>query len=87
MAKFRYQVKDREGKSLKGVVEARDEKQAARVLRERNLIVISLKPEAKGLFVDVRTGILGRVGTADLVKFTRQLATMFSAGLPITDAC
>lgn len=86
MAKFNYKVKDKEGRLLKGIVEARDEKQAVRILRERNLIVISLKPEVKGLFFEVGKGVFGQVKTSDLVKFTRQLATMFTAGLPLTDA-
>lgn len=86
MAKFNYQAKDKDGKPAKGVVEARDEKQAARILREKNLIIISLKPEAKGFLTEARIGVIGRVGMSDRVKFTRQLATMFSAGLPITDS-
>lgn len=86
MAKFRYTAKGMGGESAKGIVEARDEKQAARILRERNLVIISVKPEGKNPLANVRQGIMGRVGLADLVKFTRQLATMFSAGLPITDA-
>lgn len=86
MAKFNYKAKDEEGKTLKGIVEARDEKQAVRILRERKLIVISLKRETKGLFFEAKKGVLGRVKTGDLVRFTRQLATMFTAGLPLTDA-
>jgi type IV pilus assembly protein PilC len=86
MAKFDYRAKDKEGRISKGIVESRDEKQAVRILHERNLIVISLEPVAKGLFSEARKGIFARVGIADLVKFTRQLSTMFSAGLPLTDA-
>lgn len=86
MAKFNYKVKDKEGKILKGLVEARDEKQAVRILHERDLTVISLKPQLKGPLFELGKGVLGRVKTSDLVRFTRQLATMVTAGLTLTDA-
>lgn len=85
MAKFNYKAKDKEGKILKGVIETRDEKRAVQILRERKLIVISLKPEGKALFSGASKMVLGRVKTSDLVKFTRQLSTMVTAGLTLTD--
>ena len=44
MKKFSYRAKNKEGKTLTGAVEARDEKQAIALLHERGLTVISLVP-------------------------------------------
>ena len=85
MKKFNYKAKDKAGKTVKGVVEARDEKQAARILQEKGFLVISIAPFRKSLLA--QTGpIIGRVTTSDLVNFTRQLSTMVTAGLQLTNA-
>ena len=85
MQKFNYNVKDPTGKTRKGVVEAIDEKNAARILKDRGLLVISVKPKGAQIFSEL-AGMLGRVSSNDVVNFTRQLATMITAGLPLTDA-
>lgn len=84
MKKFNYRAKDKEGKSITGVVEARNEKQAAKLLRARKLLVVSLTPQKGALVSQIK--VFGRIKMADKVNFTRQLATMMTAGLPITDA-
>jgi len=85
MKKFNYKAKDKEGKTIKGVVEARDEKQAAKILQEKGFLVISITPFRKSLLAQVGP-IIGRVTTTDLVNFTRQLSTMVTAGLQLTKA-
>lgn len=85
MKKFNYRAKDKAGKTVKGVVEARDEKQAAKILQEKGFLVILIAPFRKSFFA--QTGpIIGRVTTSDLVNFTRQLSTMVTAGLQLTNA-
>ena len=86
MEKFIYKVKDDQGKTRKGVVEGRDQKQAAKILQERGFLVISLKPKKAGLTTELRRSVFKRIGLTDKVNFTRQLATMMVAGLPLTDA-
>jgi type II secretory pathway component PulF len=39
---YKYVAKDENGKTLKGKVEARDERQAINILRSRKVVVISL---------------------------------------------
>lgn len=84
MVIYRYVAKDQQGQVHKGKVEAQGTEQAARVLRERKYVVISLKPIHSGMALF--EGIMGRVRLADVVTFTRQLATMIAAGLPLTEA-
>ena len=84
MEKFKYKVKDKEGKTLQGLVEASNITQAAKILRERGLLVISLTPKGESLTTQVKKG-LGRITVQDKVNFTRQLSTMINAGLTINE--
>lgn len=82
---FRYTAKDTAGKTLKGKVEAPNSKSAANELHARKLLVISLSLVANGVFEQLNTMLFG-VKSGDIVNFTRQLATMISAGLPLANA-
>lgn len=86
MEQFAYKAKSAEGKLVKGKVESRDIQQAAAVLRERDLVVVNLKPVRRELKLDFLTAMLRRVKFVDVVNTTRQLSTMIAAGLPLTDA-
>ncbi|HUW21739.1 MAG TPA: type II secretion system F family protein [Candidatus Bathyarchaeia archaeon] len=86
MLKFNYYVKDKQGNPKKGIVEAIGQTQAAQILRERGLIVISLQTRTEGIISFFKRKFLSRVGLNEVVNFTRQLSTMINAGLVITDA-
>jgi len=85
MKRFLYKAKDKTGKNIAGEVEAADKNSAARLIREKDLIVISLKPARETLFSLIRR-FRNRVTASDISTFTRQLSTMVNAGLPITDS-
>lgn len=81
MADFLYQARDDGGKHINGSVEAADQAAAAALLMDRGLMVISMKSGAVK-----RTRVKrkqGKIKSQDLVVFTRQLATMMDAGLPL----
>jgi len=81
MQKFRFLAKDKRGRNVAGVVEARDEKQALALLKKRDLFVLEitlLKPKFWEVF--------SRISKKQITTFTRQLATMVNAGLPLIDA-
>lgn len=86
MEKFEYKAKDNQGKTIKGIIEAKDEKQASKILREKSLLLISLRPQRKSLIGNIQGGIFQRVSLSDKVNFTRQLSTMMNAGLRVTEA-
>jgi len=86
MKRFNYKARDQEGRLHSGLIEAANEKQAARVLRARQLLITLLKPKKESFINELRAGVLGRVSFVDKVNFTRQLATMINAGLNITNA-
>ena len=86
MHKFEYKAKDEQDKAIRGKVEAQDEKAAVEMLRQRKLVVISLRimKERSELWFVIKW--LQRVKVDEVVNFTRQLSTMITAGLPMTEA-
>lgn len=85
MKRFTYKAKDKTGKLVTGEVEASTIESAAKLVHDRGLVVISLTPAHESLFGFIKK-LRERITTGDVSTFTRQLATMINAGLPITDA-
>lgn len=86
MPTYNYLVKDPSGKTVTGTVEATSSSAAGSILQERKYVVISLteQRELKGL-----TQLLAHfrgVSLGEKTIFARQLSTMISSGLPLTDA-
>lgn len=82
---FLYKAKDIQGTDHTGSIESSDLHTATAILRKKGLIVISLKSKepAANKFL---SKFLNRVSFTDLVIVTRQLATMISSGLSLSDA-
>lgn len=85
MQRFRYKVKDEENKTIRGEVEAADKEQAIRLLRNKRYIIIDIG-EYNESELTALTNRFARVKVDDVVNFTRQLSTMISAGLPLTES-
>lgn len=82
---YRYVAKDQEGKPVAGEVESLDEASLVKILQRENLIPISVtKKGGASSLSSISFG--GGVPYVELVGFTRQLSTMVSAGLPLTDS-
>jgi len=86
MEKFNYIATDKDNKKSQGKIEAVSQIQAKSILRSKGLFIISLEkievmPEWMKVFKRFQ-----RVKKEDVVHFTRQLATMINAGLPLTTA-
>ena len=82
MKRFDYKAKDKEtGKMLKGSIQADNEQTAGRLLIEQGLIPQSVVEEGENNpFVKVKN----RITAKDRIVFTRQLATLIGAGLPLS---
>jgi type IV pilus assembly protein PilC len=74
--------KTKKGRSLKGELEAADERIARIQLKKRNIEVTKLKQKPKDLFENI-SFMQPKVTNKDLVIFTRQFSTMIDAGLPL----
>src|ERR1017187_7842025 len=86
MAQFKYTAKNTGGKTIEGVIEAPAQKIAADKLRSQRFTVMSLnemKESSAGSFLDKINPFKPGVKSKDLVIFSRQLATLVSAGVPI----
>jgi type IV pilus assembly protein PilC len=81
MANFTYKARDTSGKPKGGDIEAQDQQAAASMLMDRGLMVISIRASIGRK--SGRKRRQGKVKSQDLVVFTRQLATMMDAGLPL----
>lgn len=84
MAKFEYTAIDKEGNKKSGVIEAKDSATARNNLARLGVKPLVVKKEKKSLNEINIPGIGSeKVKTKDLVVFTRQLATMVNAGVPL----
>ena len=82
MPTFTYTVRTAAGATQRGQIDAADRRAAALALRQRQLIVTSLRTRPRNLTINLR-GLTSGVAAVDLVVFTRQFATMISSGLPL----
>lgn len=85
MKRYKYKAKDKNGQVITGEVEAANQDHAAKLIRGRDLILITLRPIHELPF-NFAKRVSQRVTGADVTTFTRQLATMVNAGLPLTEA-
>lgn len=82
MPVFRYTGKTRAGTTQSGEIEAADRSAAAVMLRQRQILVTSIRAKPKELSFTI-PGLGNKVTEHDIVIFTRQFATMIEAGLPL----
>lgn len=85
MKKFAYEARDQSsGKIVKATVQADTESAAARLLTEQGFNPLSIKEVGESTsFIGKLTG---RITTKDKIVFTRQLATLIGAGLPLSQS-
>ncbi|HEU0031853.1 MAG TPA: type II secretion system F family protein, partial [Kofleriaceae bacterium] len=79
MAKFQWEANTRTGEKKKGVMEAETPEAVEARLRGDGLVVTRVKKEPKQIVIKFGSGVAPK----DLQIFTRQLATMIDAGLPL----
>jgi type IV pilus assembly protein PilC len=80
MPKYKYKAKSPAGRGESGFITARTEEEALAELRKRQLTNVSVKVDKGGM------GVRPGASSEDLVIFTRQLATMIGAGIPLMEA-
>jgi type IV pilus assembly protein PilC len=81
---YAYRARDRAGRLVEGLMEADSNQLVLNQLREQNLLVLKVE-EKKKLFPELAGFSLmsQKVKTKDLAVFSRQFATMISAGVPL----
>ncbi len=87
MGAFEYTALDAGGKERKGILEGDTPRHVRQLLREKQLLPVTVAEVAQKEAKRQRSFSLARgVSTADLSLFTRQLATLVRAGLPLEES-
>lgn len=89
MAVFLWEGSTVEGKKVVGEMEARDPQAVFNALKNQRIIAKTskIREKGRGLEMELKVPGLGpKVQSKDVVLFTRQLATMMDAGLPLVQA-
>ena len=83
--KLYYRAVTQDGKSIRGIIDAKDQKEIADYLRKHQLIPVKIVP-ASQTGIRSLSSIFGRVSSSDIVFFTRQLSSMLASGLTLIQA-
>ncbi len=78
---FTWEGTDRQGKKIKGKTMAANEAAVRADLRRQGVVPSRIKKQSKGLF-----STSAPITTGDIAIFSRQLATMLSAGIPLVQS-
>lgn len=84
MGAYQYTALKKNGNTDKGIVEADSERQARQLLRERGLIPTQMNPLTQKK--QSSNTQKSKISSADLALFTRQLATLLAAGIPVEES-
>lgn len=82
---YNYQAKKQSGEVISGKIEAPNEDQAVNILQQRGLIVLSFGESKKKLFESDISSLFDRPSKKDVIIFTRQLATLIDADVPLVE--
>jgi type IV pilus assembly protein PilC len=78
---FLWEGTDRNGKKVKGKSLANNEASVRADLRRQGVVPTRIRKQRKSMF-----GGTGKITTGDIAIFSRQLATMLAAGIPLVQA-
>lgn len=86
MQKFRYKAKDSRKEMITGILEAETEQEALAKLSQMGYFPLSIEREeasSEGQTDPLSLGFFTRIRRRDITVFTRQLADLLEAGLPL----
>jgi len=81
---FQYEASSADGRVVKGQIEAADEADAIRLLKQQGLTPIALNPIATG--TQRQTSTKRSMSAQDKILMVRELATLLTAGVPLAEA-
>lgn len=85
MKKFAYEARDQaNNKVVRSTVQADSENAAAKLLIKQGFVPLSIKEQNDN--DSLLSRLTGRITVKDRIVFTRQLATLIGAGLPLTQS-
>ncbi len=86
--KFKYKAQNSQGEYVQDVAEAQDSFELAKILKEKDLSMISAKPIDNGKLSRLIQSLtnFGTVSTNEKILFGKNLSSMLEAGLPLSRA-
>lgn len=86
--KFKYKAQNSQGEYVQDIAEASDNFELAKILKEKDLSMISAKPVDNGKFARMIQSLtnFGTVSTNEKILFGKNLSSMLEAGLPLSRA-
>ncbi len=84
--KYTYEARTPDGTMKTGTVEAPSREAALSLLQAENLLALSLQEDTGGISLHTEIKLLSRVKTEEIVVFSRQLAVLFEAQVPLLSA-
>ncbi|MEK7217585.1 MAG: type II secretion system F family protein [Patescibacteria group bacterium] len=82
---YKYQAKNTAGQIVEGIIDAPSQDSAISILHNKQLVVLSLEIFKKDVFSKDLNQVFSRTTTKDIVVFTRQLATLIEADMPLAE--
>lgn len=82
---YKYQAKNTANQIVEGIIDAPSQDSAISILHTKQLVVLSLNVVKKDVFSKDLNQVLSRTTTKDIVVFTRQLATLIEADMPLAE--
>lgn len=86
MTKFFYKAKDWGGKTVKGALDSQDKNSAVESIKSSGLVPLSVVPESTSVLNDLYKRLFSKIKLKQISNLTRQLSTMMTSGLALTDA-
>lgn len=85
MSTYKYTAKNKNGQTVVGFLEGATDAEVAETLHQRELIVVTIE-QVKQKAAKESSGKDQKIKLDDIVVFSRQLATMVDAGIPLVHA-
>ena len=84
--RFAYEAKTQEGQAQNGAIDAGSVEAAVDILQQRKLTVVKVSAAKEVVFNLSLKDVIGRVSKKDVAIFSRQMATLFEAKVPIVES-
>ena len=86
MSRYLFKAKDWNGKTVTGSLDLGSKAEVITAIKDSGLIPLMISEKKRSAVDEFLSTIFGRIGLKQVSTFTRQLSTMMTAGLPLTDS-